>query len=479
LLLWLVLGLAGSFLSSHSESPQSYRALTALPTVVILAADTLEQVTRGLFRFLQEQAVASAQPTLPVRSAGGLVLIALTGAALWESFIYFGPQAGSSAVKSGFNPIENGVAHETIAALQAGETVYLSPTFTDFSPLRFLLYGVFKSEKGINTLDDPPYKTILPEVNLPIPDDGHDVLILLDNNYWPLRDYITSFYPQAQMDLVQLRPEEPLYMRIKLSAAQVGALQGLDQVLTYADGRQELRVVSQVELSAIDTALKEVTWEGAIRLEHGGDYILYGEDGLEVFLDGQPFDGMHYLGRGIYRLRVVADAPFGSNARLLWQMPGGETVPVPPQALFRVTGPQQGLLGTYWDNMNWEGNPVFRQVTPFLLLAWPDEQPIVPNGEFSARFTGSLRVAKPGNYEFKIQADDGARLTLDGAVLGEGLTAGQPNDFNVSTELGVGDHPIQIDYFQQGGGTALRFFWSYNGQPLTPVPPSALIPAQP
>jgi hypothetical protein len=479
LLLWLVLGLSGSFLSSHFESPQSYRALTALPAVVLLAADVLEQVSRALYRLLKEQPFTQIHPTLPVRASGGLVLMALAGAALWESGVYFGPQAASSAVKSGFNPIENGVAHDTIAALQAGETVYLSPTFSGFSPLRFLLYGVFKSEKGINTLDNPPFNTILPEVNLPIPDDGHNVLILLDNNYWPLRGHITSFYPQAQMDLVQLRPGEPLYMRIKLTQEQVGALQGLNELLTYTDGRQEERVVSQVVLSANDMSLKEVTWEGAIRLEHGGDYVLHGENGLQLFLDGQPIDGMHYLGRGIYRLRVVSDGPFGDNARLLWQVPDGATVPVPPQALFRVTGPEQGLLGTYWNNMNWEGDPLFHQVTPFLLLAWPDEQPIVPNGQFSARFTGSLRVVDPDTYQFRIEADDGARLTLDGAVLGEGLTAGQPNDFNATIDLSAGDHPIQIDYFQQGGGSALRFFWSHAGGPLTPVPPEALIPAQP
>ena len=479
LLLWLVIGLSGSFLSYHTESPQSYRSLTALPAVVILAADVLEQIARGSYRFLREQSFSDAHPMFPARVAGGLVLFAFAGSALWETGVYFGPQASSSAVKSGFNPVENGVAHETIAALQAGETVYLSPTFTDFSPLRFLLYGVYKSQKGVNTLDNPPFKTILPEVNLPIPDDGQDALILLDNNYWPLRDHITSFYPQAQMDLVQLRPEEPLYMRVKISKEQIAALQGLDELVTYADGRQEQRIVSQVEFSASDSPLKEVTWDGAIRLEHGGEYLLHGEGGLQVFLDGQQIDGTHYLGRGIYRLRVVGDGQIGNDARLLWQIPGGETVPVPPDALFRITGPVQGLLGTYWNNMNWEGDPLFHQVTPFLLLAWPDEQPIVPMGEFSARYTGSLRVVQPGSYQFKIEADDGARLTLEGVVLGEGLKAGKPNDFNATIDLTAGDHPIQIDYFQQGGGTALRFFWSYNGGPLTPVPPAALIPPQP
>jgi hypothetical protein len=136
-------------------------------------------------------------------------------------------------------------------------------------------------------------------------------------------------------------------------------------------------------------------------------------------------------------------------------------------------------MGTYWPNMNWEGQPLFHQVTPFLLLAWPDEQPIVPNGEFSARYRGALRVTEPGDYMFRVKADDGARLILDGNVLAEGMTAGQPNEFDVNVELQAGDHPIQIDYFQQGGGSGLRLFWSHNGGPLMPVPPTALIPAQP
>jgi cytochrome c len=114
-----------------------------------------------------------------------------------------------------------------------------------------------------------------------------------------------------------------------------------------------------------------------------------------------------------------------------------------------------------------------------MLLAWPGEQPIVPNGEFSARYTGALRVTEPGTYQLRIEADDGARLTLDGQVLGEGLEAGQPHNFEATVDLTAGDHPIQIDYFQQGGGTALKFFWRHGDGPETPVPPAALVPGQP
>ncbi len=479
LLLWLVIGLAGSYLSSHHESPQSYRALTALPAVVLMAADVLDRVARALYRALRDQQFASAQPYLPSLVGALIVVIALVGATLWESSVYFGRQASSIDVIRGFNQTENSVAHETVAALQSGSTVYLSPNFSEFSPLRFLVYGVIKSKTGKNTLDDRPYHVVVPEVNLPVPDDGHDVLILLDTDYWPLRDYIASFYPQARLELVRLSDNSPVYMRVQVPRTQVAALQGLTERLTYADGRSEERAVSQVELKPEDIQAKEIAWQGAIRLDHGGDYEIRGEGGLQVFLDGKPWEGQHYLGRGLYGLRVVWPGGASSNARLIWQIPNHDPVPVPPEALFRVAWPRQGLLGTYYRNTNWEGAPLFHQVTPFLLLAWPDEQPVVPNGEFSARYTGALHVTEPGKYWLRVEADDGARLTLDGKVLGEWLKPGQPGSFEATVDLAPGDHPIQVDYFQIGGGSALRMFWRHGDGPQAPVPPAALVPAQP
>lgn len=477
LLIWLVFGLAGSYLSSHHESPQSYRALTALPAVVLMAADVLDRIGRAIYRILYDEGLATVYPFFPAIAAGGTIVLALLGVTLWESHIYFGRQATSIDVIRGFNPTENSVARETLAALQNGDEVYLSPSFSSYSPLRFLVYGAIKARTGKNTLDNEPYQVALPEVNLPFPDHGHDILMLLDSEYWPLRAYIQTLYPQAHMELVNLSDQSPIYFRIQIPATQVSEVQGLIQQITYLDGRSDNRPVSKIEVT--DPQISEAAWEGALRLEHGGQYELHGEGGLQVFLDDQQVEGKHYLGRGLYRLRLTWKSGSGNNPQLIWQMDDHDPKPVPPEALFRITGPSQGLLGRYWSNMNWEGEPVFHQVTPFLLLAWPDEQPIVPNGEFSARYTGALHVTEPGSYMFRVKADDGARLILDGEVLGEGLTAGQPNEFDTNAELEAGDHPIEIDYFQQGGGSGLRLYWSYNGGPLTSVPPTVLIPAKP
>ncbi|HEY3312316.1 MAG TPA: PA14 domain-containing protein [Anaerolineales bacterium] len=477
LLIWLVLGLAGSFLSSSSESPQAYRALTALPAVVLLAADVLERSSRAIFRLLKEHPLSIKVPALPSIAAAGLISLALAGAGLWESGVYFGRQASSIEVLRGFNPTENGVARETLNALETGDEVYLSPSLSTFSPLRFLVYGEIKKQTGKNALEHAPYQEAAPEVDLPFPDHGHNILMLLDSSYWNLRDYIASIYPQAEMELVRLSDQTPLYFRIWIPQSLVAEPVGLEEHLTFSDGRTQDKIVS--ELKVTDPGISEAAWTGAIRLEHGGEYEFVGSGGLKVLLDGREMAGRQYLGRGRYRLDLFWKKGTSDDPRLSWQVGDQPAEPVPVEVLYHLPVTRQGLTATYWRNMNWEGPPLFQQSIPFLMLAWTNEQPVVPNGPFSARFTGGLHVNKPGKYSFQIKADDGARFSLDGNVLAEGLTAGRPNDLTASIELGAGDHPIQIDYFQKDGGSSIRFLWGYNGSPLTPVPPDALIPVNP
>lgn len=478
LLLWLVLGLAGSYLSSHHESPQSYRTLTALPAVALLAADVLDRIVCALYRALREQPSLAAYPRGAAFAAGGLAVVLLSGSLLWESTVYFGPQASSIAQLRGFNPTENYIARETIAALEQGQIVYLSPSAADYSPLRFLVYGVFKAQTGQNTLDARPYRTIYPEANLPLPDLGQDVLLLLDSSYSPLQEYILGLYPHARFEQVKLPDESPLYLRVIVPRADLAALQGLTERVTLADGRTEEHRVARVEFKPEDEQVRAASWEGAIRVEHGGTYELGGE-GLGTSLDGQPWRGPHYLGRGLYALRVVWEGGAVDPAGLTWRTPKSDPVPVPADALFRIPGPPQGLLGSYYANTKWEGAPVFRQLTPFLQLAWRDEQPIVPDGPFSARFSGALRVTARDRYSFRAVADDGVRVRLDGILLGEALTPGKPNEFDAELDLTPGDHPIIVDYFQQGGGSALRLLWHRGNEPWQLVPPSALVPGLP
>lgn len=148
---------------------------------------------------------------------------------------------------------------------------------------------------------------------------------------------------------------------------------------------------------------------------------------------------------------------------------------MPSDVLFHVETLRSGLRASYFDNTGWNDAPVFRQLVPFLLLGWPDP-PIPTSTAFSARLEGLLTIPKSSLYEFHVEADDGARVLIDGALVGEGLDPSHPNSFVFKLPLEQGKHAIQIDYVQLGGGNGLKVLWRVDGGDLLPIPPLALSP---
>jgi 4-amino-4-deoxy-L-arabinose transferase-like glycosyltransferase len=453
--MWLIFAMLAGVLSVRHEAPQAYRTLGAVPAIALLAGDALARIG------IASATVRRARPEEEVRWTGraglaiAVLLVGVLGAAVWEIRTYFGRQASSDDVRVSFNLPENYTAREVLAALDRPVEIYLSPRVYDYSPLRFLVYGAVKKKTGGNALANPPYHRIRPDVEFPLPPTGKDALLLLSSDYWPVRDYLTSFYPAARVELIRGPGNLPLYVRMRIPAATLHQLSGL------AVGRP---------------AKGGVERSGGVRVDKSGFYEMPADDDRTVSIDGEPWQGRRFLARGFHDLSVVDPDAGRADRPIRWKPPEGELAAIPEQSLFRVGRPRLGLLGAYFSNADWQGDPVFRQITPIMLLAWQDPDPF--SGPFSARFTGALRVAVPGTYRFRIEADDGVRLTLDGRVLGEGLVPNHPNALQTQAELAAGDHPIQIDYFQNGGGSVLEFFWQPPDSEEAPVPPRALIPPE-
>ena len=133
-----------------------------------------------------------------------------------------------------------------------------------------------------------------------------------------------------------------------------------------------------------------------------------------------------------------------------------------------------GLLGRYFHGDQWQGEPFLTRIDPFLLYAWPEDQPTP--GPFSVIWTGHLVVPQAGTYAFRLEADDGVRFWVDGRVVGESMEPDRPNTVRSTLDLAPGQHAIRIDYFQRGGGKAMAFYWTPPDQPEQPVAPSYLVP---
>lgn len=83
---------------------------------------------------------------------------------------------------------------------------------------------------------------------------------------------------------------------------------------------------------------------------------------------------------------------------------------------------------------------------------------------FAIRYTATAAFPMDGRYRFRINADDGAILRIDGRVVvnNDGIHA--PRSRSGIVELTAGPHEIQLDYFQgPRHHIALQLFWTPPG----------------
>jgi hypothetical protein len=378
-------------------------------------------------------------------------------------------------VIGGFNPIENSVARDVLSALDAGVTPYLSPRFYWFSPLRFLVYGKVRARAGPNTLDDPPWKAVRFEQDLPLPRNGRAAVLLLDAQYFPVIGLLRHFYPGAAVELVRGADGAVMYLRIRIPAEQIEATSGLVARFGARPGGEE-RVVPAVEGASAPPGAGPASWDGAVRVEKTGPYAVHAPPGISVAIDGKPWTGLQYLGSGLHDLHAEAERlPAQPDWRLSWTRPDGVREEIPPRLVFRVGMPRGGFLGLYYPNPRWEGEPLFERLTPILLLNWIEPEPIPTAPSFSARFLATLRVDRAGTYRFRVEADDGATLRVDGREVGE-VVINQRSTFPAAVELSAGDHALEVRYFQLGGADALELYWQPPDEPETIIPQERLTP---
>lgn len=92
---------------------------------------------------------------------------------------------------------------------------------------------------------------------------------------------------------------------------------------------------------------------------------------------------------------------------------------------------------------------------------------------FALTASGYLYLEKDDNILLQLSSDDGSRLFLDQQLLieNDGPHGMDPKEAEVA--LRAGYHPLQIDYFQGGGGRGLQLKWARSGSPEFKVIPES------
>jgi hypothetical protein len=130
----------------------------------------------------------------------------------------------------------------------------------------------------------------------------------------------------------------------------------------------------------------------------------------------------------------------------------------------------QGLYGRICDGCTpddvIEKGLTFERIDPEINFIWIDDPaPGIPLNSFAAVWEGYLYVTASRSYRFLLDADDGARLYIDGEIVidrwdnkGTGISISDPLD------LLEGPHRIRLEYYNEGPFGKIRLGWSRKGE---------------
>ena len=101
----------------------------------------------------------------------------------------------------------------------------------------------------------------------------------------------------------------------------------------------------------------------------------------------------------------------------------------------------------------------------------------LPSSNIEGIWTGYVVAPITATYTFSTISDDGVYLTVNGQNLINNWTGHGATQDNGTISLVAGQvYPIQLKYFQGGGGAEILLEWSYPGQPTQVIPTNYLIP---
>jgi glucose/arabinose dehydrogenase len=248
---------------------------------------------------------------------------------------------------------------------------------------------------------------------------------------------------------------------------------------------------------AIGADTFSVRWTGTITPAFSEAYTLYttSDDGIRVRLNGAlvidnftdhgPTENSGttvVLSAGqAYSIQVeFYENGGGAVAKLSWSSPSQPKQIVPASRLAPApvtTG--GGLTGRYFDNADFTSLKLTRTDASINFdFGTGSPDPLLGADTFSVRWTGTITPAFNEAYTLYTTSDDGIRVTFNGAVLINNFTDHSPVENSGTTVvLSAGQaYPIQIDFYENGGGAVAKLSWSSPSQPKQIVPTARLTP---
>jgi beta-glucosidase len=239
---------------------------------------------------------------------------------------------------------------------------------------------------------------------------------------------------------------------------------------------------STVVTSAADTAVAtQVDEEGSVLLQNTGSVLPLGSSTKSIAVIGDDAgDNALTAGGGSAHVDAtsIVTPEQGISTRAA---AAGDTVTyaqgvadpngsiVQSQYLTPSTGSGNGLSAQYFTGNSLSGSPIATSQDPELNFTWGGQPPVsgVPGDNWSAKWTGTLTPPTTGTYQFSLTSDDGSRLYVNGQQVINNW-ADQPATTQTGSIALTAGQPVsvEVDYFQDGGGSQLQFAWQVPNQDL-------------
>lgn len=122
--------------------------------------------------------------------------------------------------------------------------------------------------------------------------------------------------------------------------------------------------------------------------------------------------------------------------------------------------PTGRFLAEFYNNMSLSGSPAFTACDSTVNYDWATAGPGngIGSDNFSVRWTGRF-PSSSGIHTFTATADDGIRVWIDGNLIIDAWVDQGPTTYQATLDLSEGEHLVQVEYYENGGGALAQFNW--------------------
>jgi beta-glucosidase len=162
-----------------------------------------------------------------------------------------------------------------------------------------------------------------------------------------------------------------------------------------------------------------------------------------------------------------------SNTKIYYAQGSAIAIGVPPLEVISTSHlypadkneTMNGLSAVYYDNANFEGEPVIKRIDSTVDAIWKNTTPLTGQwgDSFSVRWTGFLEPPKSGSYRLAVNGFSSYELTLDDEVIVSYSDTHHPRIKSKELDLEAGRlYRVKLDYTSKGLDPQVQLLWAYT-----------------